>query len=437
MERTNSGNTQQLTPKELKPVLIVTYYWPPSGGAGVQRWLKFSKYLPSYGWRPIVFTPENPDFDLKDESLVHDIHPEVEVLKFPIWEPYSIFKKLSGQKELKQGQILEDANNSLLKQLAVWLRGNLFVPDPKIFWVKPASNYLLSILETNHIRHVITTGPPHSLHLIGKRLKMKVPSLTWVADFRDPWTQWEILQEMKITAPLWKRHQKLEQEVIKVSDALLVTSQSARDEFKRLGARSVKVITNGYDDADEMPEQLNRDQKFILSHVGMLSRQRNPKNLWKAIDALAVTHADMALKLIGILSDEVRNEVEQHVALKKCTTIEPSVPHQEVFSLYAQSNVLILIQTQTERLQTQLPGKLFEYLRAKKPILAIGDVHSDLATILRECNAGKCFDYDDYTGIKEFLEAAYEQQLDLTYENIEQYSRHQLTGQLATWLTQI
>ena len=136
MERTNSGNTQQLTPKELKPVLIVTYYWPPSGGAGVQRWLKFSKYLPSYGWRPIIFTPENPDFDLKDESLVHDIHPEVEVLKFPIWEPYSIFKKLSGQKELKQGQILEDANNSLLKQLAVWLRGNLFVPDPKIFWVK-------------------------------------------------------------------------------------------------------------------------------------------------------------------------------------------------------------------------------------------------------------------------------------------------------------
>ena len=207
--------------------------------------------------------------------------------------------------------------------------------------------------------------------------------------------------------------------------------------FKRLGARSVKVITNGYDDADEMPEQLNRDQKFILSHVGMLSRQRNPKNLWKAIDALAVTHADIALKLIGILSDEVRNEVEQHVALKKCTTIEPYVPHQEVFSLYAQSNVLILIQTQTERLQTQLPGKLFEYLRAKKPILAIGDVHSDLATILRECNAGKCFDYDDYTGIKEFLEAAYEQQLDLTYENIEQYSRHQLTGQLATWLAQI
>ena len=145
---------------QLKPILIVTYYWPPSGGAGVQRWLKFSKFLPEFGWRPIIFTPENPDFDLKDESLLKDINPEVEVLKFPIWEPYRIFKKLTGQKEIKQGQILESSKRSSLKSLAIWIRGNLFVPDPRVFWVKPSVNYLQGILETNGIKHIITTGPP-------------------------------------------------------------------------------------------------------------------------------------------------------------------------------------------------------------------------------------------------------------------------------------
>lgn len=421
--------------KELKPILIITYYWPPSGGAGVQRWLKFSKYLPEFGWRPIIFTPENPDFDLKDESLLKDIHSEVEVLKFPIWEPYRIFKKLSGQKELKQGQILEDSRRSPLKSLAVWLRGNLFVPDPKLFWVKPSANYLLSILETNGIRHIVTTGPPHSMHLIGARLKMKVPSLTWIADFRDPWTKWEILHEMKISALIWKKHKKLEQQVIKVADSLLVTSPSAAKEFRELGARRVEVITNGFDSDDFSMVKVQPKEMKIISHIGMLSNQRNPQVLWESLSELALTE-QFKLKLTGIISPEVLNNIEAFEPLKHKLNVQYSIPHAELSGHYAESDLLLLIQTKSDRLQTQLPGKLFEYLQAKKPILCIGDPQSDLAQILRETDSGACFAYEDKTNVMSFLKRFFSGELDLKFQHVEKYNRRALTEELANWLSE-
>lgn len=422
--------------KELKPILIITYYWPPSGGAGVQRWLKFSKYLPEHGWRPIIFTPENPDFDLKDESLLKDIHPEVEVLKFPIWEPYRIFKKLSGQKELKQGQILESSKKSFFKQLAIWIRGNMFVPDPKVFWVKSSVNYLQGILESNEIKHMVTTGPPHSMHLIGMKLKMKVPSLTWIADFRDPWTKWEILHEMKISRAVWRKHQKLEQQVFKVADSLLVTSPSAKEEFKELGARRVEVITNGFDEVDFEGLPIANSDGLIISHVGMLSSQRNPKLLWEILSELALNHS-LELRLTGIISDEVLDDIKANVPLSKALKVQDSIPHNELPALYAQSSVLLLIQTKTDRLQTQLPGKLFEYLQAKKPILCIGDTESDLARILTETNSGQCFSYDDHERIAEFLgKSARGEQL-FTFKNIDRFSRRKLTEKLTIWLTQL
>lgn len=424
--------------QELKPILIITYYWPPSGGAGVQRWLKFSKYLPEFGWRPIIFTPENPDFDLKDESLLKDVHPDVEVLKFPIWEPYRIFKRLSGNKELKQGQILEGGKQSFFKSLAIWLRGNVFIPDPRIGWVKPSVNYLLSILETNHIRHVITTGPPHSMHLIGARLKMKVPSITWVADFRDPWTQWEILHEMKISKPVWKRHVKLEQQVIKVADSLLVTSPSAKDEFEQLGARRVKVITNGFDESDHIPAKNQEKGRFIISHIGMLSKQRNPDALWSSLDrVIGETNHAVSVKFTGIISPDVLNSINQNANLKGVLDLQESVPHEQVSRLYAESSLLLLIQTKTDRKQTQLPGKLFEYLQARKPILCIGDTSSDLAQIVKETNSGQCFDYEDERGVRDFLCNFLDDRINFSFDSIDRFNRKSLTSELNDFLVQI
>lgn len=425
-----------------KKILVVTYYWPPSGGAGVQRWLKFTKYLPEFGWDPIVFTPENPDFDLKDESLSNDVNEQIEVLKFPIWEPYAVFKKLSGNKPLKQGQILESGDSSLFKKLAIWLRGNLFVPDPRIFWVKPSVQYLESILQTNNIKYIITTGPPHSVHLIGKGLKLKNPALTWIADFRDPWSQWGILKKMKISSFIWKKHLKLEESVLKMADSVLATGPTAAQEFRDLGARKVHFITNGFDKDDETSDTaILKKVKFIISHLGMLSEDRNPESLWNALEDLCDKpdfYEAFELHLTGILSPEVLHSINQYPKISTKLILKESIPHAEVFQAYKESNVLVLLQTKAEGATSQLPGKLFEYLSAKRPILALGAKDSDISAILNATKSGKSFEYSVKDELVQFLTSEFsawqEGQPNWSFEGIEKFERQKLTNELATWL---
>lgn len=417
--------------KELKPVLIVTYYWPPSAGAGVQRWLKFAKYLPEMGWRPIIFTPENPQFDLKDDSLLKDVPAEVDVLKFPIWEPYGLFKFFNRKQKIQQGQLLEGAKSSWWKKFWIALRGNLFIPDPRVFWVKPASKFLLDILEANGIEHIITTGPPHSIHLLGWRLKVAMPTLRWMADFRDPWTEWNILQQMYMIPPIWKMHQRLEQKVLSTANHVLATGPSASASFLALGARHSSYITNGYDAADAVNEE--KDETFTISHVGMLSADRNAEVLWEQLNQLAKKSDAMRLYLAGILSPEVLSSIKNKEALYALTEVDNYLPHGEVMKKYSQSHLLLLMQTKENN--TQLPGKLFEYLQAKRPILLMGDPQSDAANILRTTHSGQCFAYDDVKGISQFLvdrlEEYNNQQETFSFQGIEQYERKALTRKLA------
>lgn len=430
-----------MKPETRKRILIITYYWPPSGGAGVQRWLKFTKYLPQFGWDPIVFTPESPEFDLKDKSLIKDVNPEIEVLKFPIWEPYRIFKKISGNKQLKQGQILE-SQTGLLKNISIWLRGNIFVPDPKVFWVKPSAEYILSILESNEIKHIVTTGPPHSVHLIGKRLKLKNPALTWIADFRDPWSEWDILKKMRITPFVWKKHLKLEESVIKMADSVLATGPTAAEEFKKLGARRINYITNGFDSEDTPTELVEKAQsKFTISHLGMLNGDRNPTSLWNALEELCSEtdfYDALELRLTGILSPEVVKTIEMLPKLNSKLKLNKSIPHEEVFKEYRASDLLILVQTEAEGGFSQLPGKLFEYTSSKRPIIAIGRQESDIAQILEETNSGQSFNYSDRNEIKSFLSQEFsawqEKKSNWKFINVEKFERKNLTKELAEWL---
>ncbi len=423
-----------------KKVLIITYYWPPSGGAGVQRWLKFSKYLPEFGWDPVIFTPENPDFDLKDESMSKDINSTVEVLKFPIWEPYKIFKVLSGKKKLNQGQILEGEKISLFKRLAIWLRGNLFVPDPKRFWVKPSVDYILTILESNEIKHIITTGPPHSVHLIGRGLKLKNPALTWVADFRDPWTEWTILKSMLISKPIWKIHKNMEQQVLKMADMTLATGPTAADEFKKLGARKTAYITNGFDKSDYPIESSElASDTFTITYVGMLNQERNPSVLWEVIDQLCnqkEVAARLKVNITGIISPIVREEIDSLFNLKQVVSFQDSVGHKEVFELYSTSNVLLLLQSNEEGSFSQLPGKLFEYFGAQKQILALGYPDSDIDKLIKETKAGALYSYSDKKGMRLYLENALSEAgtEQLNALNVGQFERRALTEKLAQLL---
>lgn len=416
-----------------KKVLIITYYWPPSGGAGVQRWLKFTKYLPDFGWEPIVFTPENPSFDLQDNSLENEVDERVDVLKFPIWEPYGLFKRISGTKELKQGQILEQENRSWLKSISIFLRGNLFIPDPRVFWVKSSVKYLQDIIVKNEIKHVITTGPPHSMHLIGLKLKYLIPSVQWLADFRDPWTQWDLMKQFRILPFVWNKHEKLEKEVLKVADVTIATGKRAAADLKSLGARKVVALTNGFDTDVEFSQKSPTTDRMTILHLGMLNSQRQPLLFFSVLNEFSNFHKEIALKFTGIISPEVKRSILSFDFLKDVVEFRDSLPHSALIEEYLQANVLLLLQTNSTESVSQLPGKLFEYLAQKKPILAFGHPNSDVAEILKETNSGVMLSYEDREGIESVVRMIQKGKFgeDFTYKGIEEYSRKVIASRLS------
>jgi len=207
----------------MKQVLIITYYWPPTGGGGVQRWLKFAKYLPEFGWKPVIYTPENPDFEIKDDSLLKDVDSVTVVLKQPIWEPFGLYRKLLGKTATQKQGVIEPSGSSLLSRFSLWVRANLMIPDPRKFWIKPSINYLVKYLKKNPVDIIITTGPPHSMHMIGLGIKKKL-DIPWIADFRDPWSDWDVLDLLKISNTARRKHKTLEHQVFKHADKVLTVS---------------------------------------------------------------------------------------------------------------------------------------------------------------------------------------------------------------------
>ena len=422
-----------------KKVLIITYYWPPSGGGGVQRWLKFAKYLPEFGWEPIVFTPENPDFDIKDESLLKDVSDDLEVIKFPIWEPYGVYKKLSGKKAVDQGEVSGKGRLSVFKKLSVWIRGNFFIPDPKVFWVKPASEFLLSYIRSSNIQHIITTGPPHSMHLIGSRLKKRIPSLNWVADFRDPWSELDLFETYRMNTSTKKKHLRLENDVLLAATQVLTVSEHWKVDFQRLGAKQLAVVTNGYDEKDIPSVSAFSSEKFRISHIGMLNEFRNPQNLWLALREIAMETpgflVDLELNFIGIGNDSVLNRLKQDEVLGEKLMVQGAIPHDLVFEEYAKSAVLLLIINQSRNAEGHNPGKLFEYLAMKRPILCIGPEEGDAATILSKTNTGVTAAPSNTKSIKASILTLYKSWKEgkgISPKGVEEYTRRNLTKKLVS-----
>lgn len=397
--------------EDLKKVLIITYYWPPSGGVGVQRWLKFAKYLPEWGWQPVILTPSNPAFDLKDYSLEENIHPETEVLKIPIWEPYSLVEKLVGKKggqNLNRGMALEGEKKSLLSRIFPWMRGNLFIPDPRVFWVRSATDFALRILESNNIDAIITTGPPHSVHLIGRKLKKK-SGLPWIADFRDPWTKWEVLHRMQLSKPAMKIHQSLEKKVLQEANLVLAATPGVKEDLDKLGARRSKTLLNGVDDADfpaGYPDTSTPD-KFRIVYVGLMNEKRNPPALWEALDELCRENKELndalEISLTGSISASVQQSLTNFKALNDKYLVQENVSHQEVFRAYQSAALLLLLVEKEEASRIVIPAKLYEYLTAQKPVLYIGDPSNGAGEIIHKLGAGESFYHHQKEEIKVYL----------------------------------
>lgn len=418
-------------------VLIITYYWPPAGGPGVQRWLKFVKYLPEFGVQPIVYLPENPTYPILDEKLIAEVSPHALILKKKIWEPYmlaGLFSKKSTQK-ISSGIIPAAKKQTFLQRLLLWVRGNLFIPDARIFWVNPSVAFLKKYIAEQQIKTIITTGPPHSLHLIGLQLQ-KQTSVKWIADFRDPWTTIGYHKALKLSKYAAKKHIQLEKKVVNSADLLLVTSPTTKTEFQALTSRPIEVITNGYDAENVVPQSL--DKQFSLAHIGSFLSDRNPKILWESLQELVNERADFAadfqLKLIGKTSEEVLQSVADY-GLSKYVANLGYVSHNEALEQQRKSQVLVLIEIDSSETRSIIPGKLFEYMVSGRPILAMGPQDSDFATLVQTTNTGVFFTYQEKTALKsKILEWYFEYQSGQLKANpvgLQNYSRKNLTQQLA------
>lgn len=422
-----------------RKVLIVAYYWPPAGGPGVQRWLKFATYLREFGYEPIVYVPDNPTYPIIDSGLLQEVPNDIRIVKKAISEPYKFAAWFSLKRTRKISSGLIPKKQSLKDKILLWIRGNLFIPDARVMWVKPSVTFLEGFIEEEQIKLLITTGPPHSLHLIGSKLKERNPKITWLADFRDPWTSIGYHKDLLLTSWAAKKHKQLEKYVLDSADHLLVTSLGTKTEFQALTQTPISVITNGFD-AYEL-ESAPVDKKFSLAHIGSFLADRNPEILWQALAELIRENTDFAkafeLKIIGAVSPIVVDSIKKN-GLTDYVNLFGYLPHLEAVKQQRASQVLLLIEIDRPESKVIIPGKLFEYLAAQRPILAIGPEGADFQSILENAGAGRFFNYTDKRALKAYISSLFSDfqsgNLVVKPSDIQQFSRKSLTKNLAELL---
>lgn len=420
-------------------VLIITYYWPPAGGSGVQRWLKFVKYFRDFDIEPVVYTVENPKYPILDESLVKDIPKGIEVLKQPIFEPNNLLS-FFGKKKTESAGFL-NPNPSFFEKILQYIRANYFIPDARKFWIKPSVNYLKEYISKNNIDAIITTGPPHSMHLIGLKLKQQL-GINWIADFRDPWTEIDYFHQLPLSKKAINKHHFLEQEVLLNADKVLVVGKTMNKNYAKF-SNNVVTITNGFD-GDIITSETKLDSKFTITHIGLMNADRNPKMLWDVLTKIISENKDFSkdfmLKLIGKVDASVVEEISARKLQDNVELID-YVTHKDVVEFQKKSQVLLLLLNNVPSAKGIITGKIFEYLMVNRPILAIAPKDGDLAEILNETNAGKVVDFEDNTTLKNTIFELYSKykhgNLSVNSKNIEQFHRRELTKKVAEILKEL
>ncbi|MDT0554310.1 glycosyltransferase family 4 protein [Urechidicola vernalis] len=417
-------------------VLILTYYWPPAGGSGVQRWLKFVKYLREFNIEPVVYTVKDPNYPLLDFSLQSDIPEGVEVIQQPIWEP----NNLLGKKKQTSAGFL-DKNPSVIGKIMQYIRANYFIPDARKFWIQPSVKYLSTYLKEDPVDVIISTGPPHSLHLIGMQLKEKL-GVKWVSDFRDPWTDIDYFHQLPLTHKSIQKHEKLEQKVLENSDAVLVVGETMKLNYDKFND-NIYVVSNGYDSA-EIKGENKLDKEFSITHIGLMNNDRNPEILWEVLNELKTEvngfSENLNIKLVGKVAQSCKVSISAN-ALDENVEFASYIPHSEVQEIQQSSQVLLLAVNKVPSAKGIITGKIFEYLLAKRPILAIGPTDGDLAQILEKTKAGTIINFEEKRLLKSTildLYTAYKSNtLTCNSIGVEQYHRRNLTQQLSTILKEL
>lgn len=429
----------------MKKVLIISYYWPPAGGIAVHRCLKFAKYLSEFGWEPVICTADNPEYPVLDEGNFKDVPKGAVVLKTKIWEPYNLFKLITWKKKEERihNVFLEEERPTFGHKLGIWIRGNIFIPDARKFWVRPSVTFLTKYIKENHVDALFTNGPPQSTHMIAYGVKKNL-GIPWHADFQDPWTQVDYFPQLMLNPISKKIHQTMEQRVFKNADQVTICSDTWKHDLESIGAKNVGVIVWGYDEDDFKDINVELSPKFTLSHYGSLGPDRNAKTLWKAFSIIAKENAqfanDLEIELAGFIGREIIAELES-LGLKNNLKLFSHLTRKETLKRMCRSQVLLLILNNMPNVNGRLPGKLFEYLASQRPTLVIGPEESDAAKIVGGANAGTACGFNDLEKTIQTVRTLYQKfregKLLSNQTDISQYSNRNLTKKLADYLNSI
>ena len=426
----------------MKRVLVIAYYWPPSGGSGVQRWVKFVKYLPAEGWEPVVFAPLNADYPSLDPSFQAEVPADVEVIRGRIWEPYAAYRKLTGAKSTQVTEI-SSGKKTWKQRLSLWIRANLFVPDPRVGWVKPSVKTLKAYLKEHPVDAIVTTGPPHSVHLIGLRLHQAL-GVPWIPDFRDPWSRMYYLKYLPMTPATWRKLRRMEQQVLDQSTTVLACTPLVQEEFRAQTKTPVACITNGFDEEDFTGPAPEGDGHFNITHTGLFAADGNPLTLWKVLGQMAAEDAAfrdaLRLRLVGKVDREVLDAIAAEGLADNIVAVGPR-NHAEAVREQRSATILLLPLRNDPEYRPILPGKLFEYLAARRPVLGIGQPDGAMARVLTATQAGITADWADAACMKAFIGTAWAQfregGVPATAGDIGPYTRRNLTKALAQLLEKV
>ena len=353
----------------------------------------------NYGWEPIVYTVDQKHDKNGDQSVMKDVPEGIEVLKCPIIEPFQIFQNIMAfgkSKKVQPGFVNAKKGGGKFRKLMFWIRGNFFIPDARKFWINPSVRYLNKYLKENPVDLLVSTGPPHTTHVIAQRVK-RATGVKWLADFRDPWTNIDFYKELQLSEWADEKHHRMEKEVLTQADKVTTVSWNWGKELEEIGGKPVTVITNGFDDDDfESGGEVTTD--FLILHAGSMNKDRNPYILWRALGRMCKDNAKFAAKLkielIGAVDYMVIKEINEN-GLKDYVTLIDRLNHDEVIAKQCSCAVLLLALNDTPNISGVVPGKLFEYLRANRPILTIGDKSGDSAKIITKTNHGVTVGFTD------------------------------------------
>ena len=370
----------------------MVYYWPPSGGSGVQRWLFLANYFAAKGMDVTVYVPNNPRIAQRDDALRQKVHQGITEIKVDGWEPMQHSSKPIGE---NLGE-----KRGVVKRFMLWVRANFFIPDARVYWAKAATQVFLKQHKQKPIDLIITSGPPHSLHIIGMQAKQQTGML-WIADFRDPWTGFFQNRSLPLSKKAKQKHKQLEQKVLQHADRVVVTAPSLKSDFKTHNP-NIAVLTNGYEQL--LPTVTAAATGMV--YAGSLKAQQNPTVLWQAIASLIKSNAAFSeafsLDVYGKVATSIKAEVKS-LGIDTHVRFLGYQPKEVVDAQLTNAKALLLLGINMPMTANVIHGKLFEYMAAQRPVLGIGPKPSDMQALFDAHQLGVYVSFTEQSIIKETL----------------------------------